>query len=106
MVASVWRVTLPCPHFFCQNAGARSEFANLRANMSEATAQRRLRVAGFQRALGPLAPFFRHFLGRAKKWHPKPAQRGAQQYARQKEKSFKSCANTVAGKPNILTTTT
>jgi hypothetical protein len=30
-----------------------------------------------------------HFLGRAKKWHKKPAQRGAQLYARQKEKLLK-----------------
>ena len=47
------------PAFFCQNAGARSEFANLRANMSEATAQRRLRVAGIPkgiRSFGALLP--------------------------------------------------
>ena len=30
---------------------------------------------GFQGVLDPLAPFFRHFLRRTKKWHPKPAQR-------------------------------
>jgi hypothetical protein len=35
-------------------------------------------TAGFQGVLDPLAPFLRRFLGRAKKWHQKPAQRGAQ----------------------------
>ena len=45
--------------------------------MSGVITKRHLRVAGIQRALGPLAPFFRHFLGRTKKWHQRPAQRGA-----------------------------
>jgi hypothetical protein len=35
-------------------------------------------TAGSQGVLDPLAPFLRHFLRRAKKWHQKPAQRGAQ----------------------------
>ena len=55
--------------FFYQNANAKSEFVYFREKMSKATASRPFRVAGIQRALSPLARFFRHFLPRSKKWH-------------------------------------
>ena len=38
---------------FIENANAKAEDACFRANMSGVTTQRRLRVAGIQRALGP-----------------------------------------------------
>jgi hypothetical protein len=47
--------------FLCQNANAKAEFVTFRANMSGVTTKRRLRVAGFQRALGPLARFLGSF---------------------------------------------
>ena len=45
--------------------------------MSGAPAQRLFRAAEIQGVLDPLAPFFHHFLGRAKKWH-KPRTERAQ----------------------------
>jgi hypothetical protein len=47
--------------FLLQNANAKSEFVYFRANMSVAIAKRRLRVAGFQRVLDPLARFLGSF---------------------------------------------
>jgi hypothetical protein len=57
---------------FYQIANAKSESATLRANMSGVITKRRLRARGSQGVLDPLAPFFRPFLGRAKKGHQKP----------------------------------
>ena len=53
---------------FLSFAHANAEDAYFREKMSRARAPRPFRAAGIQRALGPLAPFFRHFLGRTKKW--------------------------------------
>ena len=81
---------------FHQIANAKAEFANLRANMSEATAQRRLRVAGFQRALGPLARFLGSFFGARQRMNIKvgTARRAARRsrgglYARGEENPLK-----------------
>ena len=94
------------PAFFCQNAGARSEYAHLRANMSGATAQRRLRAHLGSKG-EPLGAFSSPILcGKAKNRHPKQAQRGAQQYARQKEKSFKFFAVCDVGWQNFLLSAT
>ena len=61
---------------FLENANASAETAYFCVVLRGATAQRLLRrTAGFQGVLDPLAPFFRHFLGRAKKWHNRTARR-------------------------------
>jgi len=60
--------------FGLPKANASVEFAYLRKNIGGAVRRQFLRAPRVPRG-NPLAPFFRHFLGRAKKWHQKTAQR-------------------------------
>ena len=62
--------------FGLPNENAKFESLTIRKNIGDAERQQFLRCQGVPRG-NVLASFFRHFLGRAKKWHQKTAQLSA-----------------------------
>ena len=87
-------------------ANTKSESSYFRANMSVATAKRRLRVAGIQRALGPLARFLVTSC-RATRSNIKKVNRSARAEARSmivRLRSHKSYPKTTPNPLNFLST--